>query len=355
MIMRTTFLLVICSMSISAGEPDAQALIDNGHYKRARALAEAGYRAHPNDARTVYLMALVRHAFGSLNEAVTHGETAVRLDSKASAYHRELGEIYADQAEMVSIFRQLGLARKCRTEFEAALALAPKDPDNLYDQMLYYLQAPGVVGGDKKKAVETANEMVKINPARGYLALAHIARSQKEEGKLEDLYKKAVESDPKYYESRIFIAQFYLDTQHTNAAAAEQYSRAALDLNPDRIDAYRWLAYALVLQKRFDDAAKVIARAEAAVPDDLAPYVHAARAMLREGVELPKAETYLKKYINETKEPEPDSPLIAGAHWSLGLVYEKEGRKADARTELETAVRLKPDFEPAKRDLKRLK
>jgi hypothetical protein len=37
------------------------------------------------------------------------------------------------------------------------------------------------------------------------------------------------------------------------------------------------------------------------------------------------------------------------------LVYEKEGRKADARNELETALRLKPDFEPAHRDLKRLK
>jgi hypothetical protein len=37
------------------------------------------------------------------------------------------------------------------------------------------------------------------------------------------------------------------------------------------------------------------------------------------------------------------------------LVYEKEGRKGDARSELETAVRLNPGFEQAKRDLKRLK
>jgi len=353
--MRTVFLLVLFAMALPAGEPDAQIFFDNGHYKRARDLAEANYRTHPNDARATYLLAMARHVFAKFDDAVKYGETAVRLDPKSSPYHRELGEIYADQADTASIFKQLGLARKCRAEFEAAVAIAPKDPENLYDQMLFFLQAPGVVGGDKKKAIDIANEMVKINPARGYLALAHIAHSDKEEGKLEDLYKKAVEADPKYYESHIVLAQFYLDPQHTNAAACEQQSRAALDLNPDRVDAYRWLAYALVLEKRFDDAAKVIARAEAAVPDDLAPYVHAARAMLREGVELPKAETYLKKYINETKEPEPDSTPIAGAHWSLGLVYEKEGRKADARSELETAVRLKPDFEQAKKDLKRLK
>jgi hypothetical protein len=43
------------------------------------------------------------------------------------------------------------------------------------------------------------------------------------------------------------------------------------------------------------------------------------------------------------------------AHRSLGLLYEKEGRKSDAISELQTALRLKPDFEAAKQDLKRLK
>jgi hypothetical protein len=52
--------------------------------------------------------------------------------------------------------------------------------------------------------------------------------------------------------------------------------------------------------------------------------------------------------LDETKEKEAGSPLIEGAHWSLALVYEKEGRKADARHELETALRLRPDFEPAR-------
>ena len=72
--------------------------------------------------------------------------------------------------------------------------------------------------------------------------------------------------------------------------------------------------------------------------------------MLRQNVELPRAESYLKKYFTETREPEAGAPFIASAHWSLGLVYEKEGRKQDAKNELETALRLKPDFEPAKRE-----
>ena len=77
--MRTSLLLIFFVMALSAGEPDAQALFDNGHYKRAHDLAEANYRTHPNDARATYLLAMVRHVFLKFDDAVKYGETAVRL------------------------------------------------------------------------------------------------------------------------------------------------------------------------------------------------------------------------------------------------------------------------------------
>jgi tetratricopeptide (TPR) repeat protein len=141
---------------------------------------------------------------------------------------------------------------------------------------------------------------------------------------------------------------------HLTPGLMEEHARAALDLNSDRIAAYRLLAYALASQKRFDETAKILANAEAAVPDDLSPYVYAARAMLAIKAELPKAEDYLKKFLSATKGPEAGSPSLAGAHWSLRLVCEKQGRLPEAKSEFQTALRLKPDFEPAKRDLKRM-
>ena len=340
---------------VQAAEPDVESLIANGHMKRARALAEAGYKAHPNDARANYLLARVRREFKSMDEAVKYAETAVRLDPKSSAYHRELGKVYFDQVDTASMITALGLAKKCRAELEAARALDANDPDTLVDLVAFHTQAPGIAGGDRKKASELAQELVKIDPARGYLTLAYIARHDQDDSRLEGLYQKAVEAGPRNYEAQITLANYYVGAQHTNPVAAEQHARLALGLNADRVGAYRVLAAALVLEKRYDDAAKIMSRAETAMPDDLSPYVAAARAMLRDQVELPKAETYLQKYLNQTKEPEPGAPHLAGAHWSLGLVFEKEGRTAEAKKELETAVRLKPDFEPAKRDFKRLK
>jgi hypothetical protein len=54
-------------------------------------------------------------------------------------------------------------------------------------------------------------------------------------------------------------------------------------------------------------------------------------------------------------EPEGRDPNHAAAHWRLGLVLEKEGRKPQAVNEMEEAVRLQADFKEAKEDLKRLK
>jgi len=353
--MRSRILFLLPALCLAAGDTDIQKLMDHGHWKRARDLAEAAYKAQPNDARTVFALARVRHQFGKVDEAVKLAEAAVRLDPKTSAYHRELGEACADQAGKVSFFKQIGYARRIHGEFDAALAIAPKDPDNLFDQVQFFMEAPGVMGGDKKKAAEIANEMVKTDGARGYLALAYIARQEKQNDKLETLYQKAVEADPRNFEAHLQLIGLYTNSKPLKAATAEQHARLAMEQNPDRIDGYRWLAYALVLEKRSDDAAKVIAQAEAAIPDDLSPYVYAARAMLREGVELPKAESYLQKYISQTKEPEVNAPRLEGAHWSLALVYEKEGRKPEAKSELESALRLNPNFEPAKRDLKRLR
>src|SRR5579871_1835185 len=202
--------MLLAVLSAAAADLTADALIANGHFKRAREIAEATYKAHPDDSRANYVLARIQHEFASLDEAAKLAEAAVRLDPKSSAAHRELGEIYADQAEHVSFLKQLGFARKIRAEFDAALAIAPNDPDNMFDQVQYFVEAPGVVGGDKNKAAQVADDLVKVDPARGYLALAFIARQEKQDDKLGGLYQKAVESNPRNYEARITLANYYI-------------------------------------------------------------------------------------------------------------------------------------------------
>jgi len=66
-----------------------------------------------------------------------------------------------------------------------------------------------------------------------------------------------------------------------------------------------------------------------------------------------RAERYFRKYLSQ--EPEGHAPSLSRAHWRLGQALEKQGRKPEGISEIEMAVRLEPDFEGAKKDLKRLK
>jgi tetratricopeptide (TPR) repeat protein len=147
-----------------------------------------------------------------------------------------------------------------RAEFETALALAPSRVENQLDEIDYLINAPAIAGGDKKKALAMVQDTSSSDPAGGYLALAKVALAQKEESKLESLYLKAVTADPRRYEARIMLGVFYSAAPHENPALSEQHARIALELNPDRIGAYRLLAYALAAQKRLDEADRVLAR-----------------------------------------------------------------------------------------------
>jgi tetratricopeptide (TPR) repeat protein len=349
------FLLLLVAWLVRPAEPGAESLMNNGHWKRARTVAEQAFQTNPNDARANYWMARIRRQFKALDEAEKYASSAIRLQPNVSAYHLELAEVYFDQIETTSVFAAIGLARKCRAELDTASKLDAHDPEVLNGQVLFFLQVSGIAGGDKRRAAQLANNLVQADTVRGYLALARIARQERHEDQLGNLFQKAVEANPRDYDAQIAMANYLLSAQHLNAQAAEKRALEALALNADRVAAYRVLASALIDQKRYGDAATVLRRAETAIPDDLSPYVSAARALLHQGAELPMAEAWLHKYLNETKEPEPTAPPLAAAHWSLGLVYEKLGQTADARRELETAVRLKPDFEPARQDLNRLK
>jgi len=353
--MRIALLFALPALAVAASPGSLHpidALIGNGHWKRARVQAEAEYKANPNDARVVYRLARVRREFGNLDEAAKLAETAVHLDPKYGPAQRELGDIYCSQAENASVFKQLGFARKCKAAFEAAVSLDPMDAANVEDLVGYLMQAPGIAGGDKKRAGELAASIVKADASRGYLIQAEIAGMEKRDPV--GLYQKAVEADPGNYDARMALAIYCLGRSH-DLAQGERHLRAALDANPDRVRAYRQLAGMLASQNRLDEAAELLARAEAAIPDDLSPYVAAGNNLVSHKIDLPRAENYFKKYLAQTREPEAEAPSLAMAHRSLGLAYEKEGRKAEAIAELHTALRLKPEFEAAKQDLKRMR
>jgi tetratricopeptide (TPR) repeat protein len=331
---------VLAGVMARAETPVAEALMEAGHWKRARVLAASRLAAHPNDAEAVWWMARVELAYGDLERALPLAEKAVSLDGRNAVYRAILAQVYGRMAQRASVLRQIGLARRCKRELDMALELNPNHVHLLIGYMEYLWQAPGIVGGDKKKAREIP-ERVGDRPGARYHAAAQLAQWEQNTSKLEDLYRKAAEADPRCYEARTFLAGLYLDRNPVRFDLVEKYARAALGIDPGRAGAYAHLAAGYALQERWPEMETTIAQAEKNVPDDLAPSYAAGNALLRSGKSGPRQSAF-RKYL--TQNP-GGAPAIWTARWRS---TRPEKRPALKRYRTGSRARLKPESEVRK-------
>ena len=346
---------VLSGALVQAQEPSTAALIEDGHYKRARIILNQRLKANPNEARSLCEMSKIAEAFASWDEAISDADKAVSLDRKNAEFQAALADALGSKlsAARLGMFAQVSLAHRFKKEAELALELDPNNIEANEDLMEFHLDAPALVGGDKKKAAELAERMVQVNPVRGYLMQIEFATHEKNRGGLESLFEQAIRAGPTNYYVRVEAASYYLESGGTFVAQAEGQAREAIAINPSRIGAYTILAMLYAQQGRWKDLDSVLESSERAVSDDLTPFYQAAKGIYtgNRAEELTRAEKYLRLYLSQP--PEGNEPSAANAHWRLGLILEKEGHKALAREELHQAVNLDPQFEPAKQDLKR--
>ena len=311
------FNLRVLALSVAAHMAVGQSLPDQwiaaGHWKRARAVVEARFREHPDDALANFLMSQIRNAFGDHKAPLPLAEKAVALDGRTARYHRQLAEALGVAAQHSNLVQQALLAHRFRREIDRALALDARDVQAWRDLLEYYLLAPGIVGGDKAKARETADRIAALDASEGWLARARIAQFKQDARQEEEMLHQACQAQPPSYRARLVLAEFYL-ARH-NLDAAEQQARAALGLDAGRVAAYGILASVYAARGQWNELESTLAAAETAVPDDLTPYYHAAESLLAAGRDRPRAARYLRKYLSE--EPEGNEPTAVEAKKKL--------------------------------------
>lgn len=346
-------LLVTLPARASSPESAAEALIESGHFKRARALVERLARTEPDDASSAYLLSRVRLAFGDVDAALASAERAVRLEPATARYHFQLARVCGEMAERSGALRQISLARRFRREAETAVRLDPAYLEARMGLVEYYVRAPRLIGGDRARASEMAAEIARRDASEGFLAAKFLLRGKQDVAEEERLDAQAAERNPGSYEIQMLLSDLYASDARRDDLLSERHAREALRLKPDRAGGYVNLARQLVRRRRLGELDALLAAAEANVPDDLSPFFHAGQALLATGQDLPRAEGYLRKYL--AQEPEPPAPSLALAHARLGLLLEKEGRPSEAAAEIELARRSRPDLPKSSWELGRSK
>ncbi|MBS0278962.1 MAG: hypothetical protein JSR81_15165 [Proteobacteria bacterium] len=297
-------LFLLAALAAAAPNTDLAALVENGHFKRAR----AALPSNPEDASTLALVAKVALAYKELDTAANFAERAAAREPGNADLQFLLCEVYGTQAQQASIFRQPFLGRKTKKAMDAALALDPNHVDSLFVLMLYYHMAPGLIGGDKGKAREMPDRIRALDPPRGWLAEARLAELEKHPERLENLYRQAAAADAKNFPAQLAYARHLAKEK---CAEAQGPALAAHKLKPDRIEPYAILA---TCAARLGDLAHMeewLRKSEAQIPDDLRPHLQAAKALHEADKEPARAKALLDKYLSQ--QPEPTAPSHAEA------------------------------------------
>lgn len=212
--------------------------IKAGYFRRATASLEPMMPTHTGDAHYQYRYAQALLGVGQANKAMKRINAAISLAPKTAAYYRLKGKIYGVQAQNANIFHAMGLARDVLAAFRAAVKLNPNDPKSLVDLAMYYIGAPGIVGGSIRKARKIETVLAKISPVDALQVQAQEAKQAHNYAKAEALLRQASSLD-KTSGSMMTLAFLYI--MKNNYADAFQIFRSITVKTPDNVRAWYWV------------------------------------------------------------------------------------------------------------------
>lgn len=179
----STCLVLFCLFSSpsAVAQDDLQTglqLFEAGQLVEARQFFEALHRQQPTNTSAPFYLGRIAYAEKNYEQAVPWFEKAVDGEQCNADYHMWLGRAYGRHVEQMNMFRRfrhLSLVRNVLTHFKKAVGCDPTHLAAHWALMQYYRDAPGFVGGGRKKAEEQVAIITRLDPAEGQKARQFVA------------------------------------------------------------------------------------------------------------------------------------------------------------------------------------
>lgn len=310
-------LIFLLSVSLAFGVTvqEVKPLVESSD-KRALSSADALVKAEPKNAEAWVLLARARMQNNQAEQAITAAEKATKLSPGNSQAYFWLGLSYSTRIGQVGMFSQMSMAPKLRDAFEKAVALDGNNLDAREALVQFYLQAPAVVGGGKDKASVQVAEISKRDTARGHMARAQVFMNEK------------------------------------NSAAAMKSYEAAYALKPADKNIRMALGVGYQTLERWNDAFKHFRSWVTQDQKAAGAWYQIGRTSAISGLQLQEGIDALQKYL--LLPIAQNDPPKKNAHYRLGQLYTKLGKKVEAKSAFLAALKLDPKFADAKTELAKL-
>jgi len=308
-------ILLLVSASAKASATSPKELLASGHLDEAIQALEGQIRHSPQDAESHNLLCRAYFMAEEWDRGIPECERARNLDPQKSLYWMWLGRIYGEKAARAGFLSAANLAKKVRTAFERAVGLDPKSWEARTDLAEFYLEAPGIVGGGKDKALAQADALMPLNAGMAHWVLGRVAEKNKEMTEAEREYRAEIAVTNGGARGWLELAIFL---RHTNRLSEMEHALRQLESAPvDRPDAL----------------------------------MDGASLPLRTGSEYALGVRLIRRYFsNGTVEEGP----AFKAHDYFGQLLERQGDRRGAAEEYRAALALFHGYRRAEEGLKRV-
>jgi len=341
------------SLVVAAQGSELEALRQDGQWKQIRMRVEGWYQTSPGDPFALLWISRVKQAFGDPAGALALARAAVAKRPDVAELQAQLASAaHVNLAVIEGHWEQMTLVREMKQAGEAALAIQPDHRDAARLMVAFYMQVPAILGGGKTKALALSQKLAGVQPSLGLLLQADIAGYQKEWAEARRLARGALSKDPMAIDILLKLGGIDLAAEPKGFDEALEMYQRVLAAHPRHITAHAQVAAIFAAQQNWNRLDEALMTSRRALSGNQLPGYRAAEAILLHGQSLARAEGLFKAYLNEA--PEGDAPDHATAHWRLGQVKEKLGKRAEAQAEFNEALKARPTFREAKADLQRL-
>jgi tetratricopeptide (TPR) repeat protein len=321
--MKTRFPVVPVSLLFAGAagadaRSDAIQAFESRQDRAALAQLQAAVKAAPDDAELHDYLGRAWLRATQVEPAVAALTRAVELAPERSEYHRRLASALGQQFQQANVFRKAGIGLRVKRHMDRALELDPNSVEAREALLRFYAQVPGIAGGSMDKAREQAAAITRLSPADGPRLEATLARfDKKPEAEVVAAWQKAAAAPGATVDVGLEYGYYLQQLERWDAAFAQ-----------------------------FDALAK-------AHPSSPVPTYQFGRTAVLSGQRLADGEQALKAYLESGPKGE-DDPTREAAHWRLGNVLERAGRRDEARAQYQAALKENPDFQQAKDALDKL-
>jgi len=335
--------------------------LDAGRYLKVLAEAEARLQTPQTDAALAWaaksqaLTALVR-----VPEALAAADRAVALQPALAdallARGLAQGGAAVQQRNLGSLGKLSGAMRDLRAAVQA-------DPNLVAGWMalgLAYAQLPGLLGGSTRQGLDCAEQLKRVDPARGALLQGTVLAMAGRWTEAQPCFDRALAAAPGDPE----VIYGYLDalgsrdTRKVLGAEPQKRLQAkeALRLLPaaqNRARPLTAICDALLDADQIEEAWRVAAGAVATADAPSLMRLQLGKIAARSGRHLDEGLAALDQVLREPLEG--GSGGYGTAHWRRGQVLKAMGRKAEAKAAAEAALQIDPKDPKAKRLLEDLR